>query len=60
MIIVPGKVLGSGVITKRVSVAAWKFSKSAREKIEKAGGRVMSIRELMSENPKGTNVRIMG
>ncbi len=59
-IIVPGKVLGSGVLTKKVTVAAWKFSRSAREKIEKAGGRVISIRELMDENPRGTNVRIMG
>ena len=59
-IIVPGKVLGSGVLTKKVSVAAWRFSKSAREKIEKAGGRALSIRELMMENPKGSNVRIMG
>jgi len=60
VIIVPGKVLGSGILTKKVNVAAWKFSKSAKEKIEKAGGRVMTIRELMMENPKGSNVRLMG
>ena len=60
VIIVPGKVLGSGVLTKKVSVAAWKFSVSAREKIEKAGGRALTIRQLLRENPKGSNVRIMG
>jgi large subunit ribosomal protein L15 len=34
------KVLGDGELTKAVSVRAHKFSASAREKIEKAGGKV--------------------
>ena len=58
-IVVPGKVLGSGNIKKNVSIAAWKFSKKAEEKIKKAGGRVLTLEELMNENPNGTRVRIM-
>ena len=58
--VVPGKVLGSGEITKPVTVAAWRFSESARRKIESAGGRVLSIWDLIRENPSGKNVRIMG
>lgn len=34
------KVLGNGELTKRLTVRAHRFSKGAREKIEKAGGRV--------------------
>jgi len=34
----PVKILGSGELTKKVSVAAHKFSESARKKIEAAGG----------------------
>lgn len=34
------KVLGDGQLTKKVTVQAKKFSKSAQEKIEKAGGKV--------------------
>lgn len=34
------KVLGDGELTKKVTVQAKKFSKSAVEKIEKAGGKV--------------------
>ncbi|HEX2644024.1 MAG TPA: 50S ribosomal protein L15 [Thermoanaerobaculia bacterium] len=34
----PVKVLGNGEIAKALKVTAHKFSKSAREKIEKAGG----------------------
>ncbi len=59
IIVVPGKVLGSGVLSKKVTVAAWKFSQKADEKIKNAGGRTLSILELIDENPKGSNVRIM-
>ncbi len=60
VIIVPGKVLGSGKITKKVIVSAFRFSKEAREKIEKAGGKVLTIDELMAVNPKGKGVKIIG
>ena len=32
------KILGQGDLTKKLTIAAHKFSGSAREKIEKAGG----------------------
>ncbi len=58
-VIVPGKVLGTGELDKAVIVAALKFSRSAKEKIIKAGGKVMTISELAKQNPKCSNVRIM-
>lgn len=58
-IVVPGKVLGSGELTKKVSVAAFNFSDSAYQKI-KEKGQAMSIQELMKNNPKGKKVRIIG
>ncbi|WP_290901424.1 50S ribosomal protein L18e [Ferroglobus sp.] len=57
--LIPGKVLGAGEISRAVKVAAFKFSESAKRKIEKAGGTCMSIEELIKENPKGSNVRIL-
>ena len=59
-VVVPGKVLGSGDLTKPVNVAAWRFSEQARTKIEAAGGKVLTIPELVSETPKGSGVRILG
>lgn len=59
-IVVPGKLLGSGNITKAVNVAAFKASESAKEKLESAGGKLMKIEELAASNPKGSGVRIMG
>ena len=58
-IIVPGKVLGSGDIDHNITVAAYQFSEGAVDKINKKG-KAISITELMKENPKGTNVRIIG
>ena len=37
------KILGSGNLTKKLNVTAAKFSKSAKEKIEKVGGKAQVI-----------------
>ncbi len=58
-IVVPGKVLGGGRITKAVTVAALSFSETAKKKILEAGGRCLTIRELVEQNPSGSGVRIM-
>ncbi len=46
------KVLGEGEISKKLKVSAHRFSKSAREKIEKAGGEVV---ELAGKKPVPKN-----
>ncbi len=58
-ILVPGKVLGSGVLDRPVEVAALNFSKSASTKIEKANGRCMTIEDLLAANPRGSQIRIL-
>lgn len=58
-IVVPGKVLGGGKITKAVTVAALSFSETAKKKITEAGGKCITIRELIETNPSGSGVRIM-
>ena len=58
-VIVPGKVLGSGELNHKLTVAAYSFSKSALEKINRAG-KAITINELMKTNPKGSKVRIIG
>jgi large subunit ribosomal protein L15 len=44
------KVLGDGDLTKRLKISAHRFSQSAREKIEKAGGQAI---ELPGKQPVG-------
>ena len=58
-VIVPGKVLGSGVLNQKISVAAIKFSGAAEEKITGADGVCMTIEELVQQNPEGKKVRIL-
>ena len=59
-VIVPGKVLGAGDLDHKISVAAFSFSKRAKEKIEHAGGECLTIQTLVNRNPKGTGVKIIG
>jgi len=58
-IVVPGKVLGGGKISKAVTVAALSFSETAKKKITEAGGKCITIKELIEINPSGSGVRIM-
>jgi len=58
-VVIPGIVLGYGELTKPLTVSAWKFSKPAKEKIEKIKGKAISIEELVKKNPTGTNVKIL-
>lgn len=58
--LIPGKVLSDGELTKKINIAAWNFSTKAEEKIKKAGGKTLTIEELMKNNPKGKDIRILG
>jgi large subunit ribosomal protein L18e len=60
VVVVPGKVLGAGLIDHPVTVAALWFSKSAKEKIEKVGGRALTIEQLILERPTGSGIKIIG
>jgi len=59
-VVVPGKVLAAGKLNHPISVAAFKFSGSARRKIAAAGGRALTIQQLVDENPSGRDARLMG
>jgi large subunit ribosomal protein L18e len=60
IIVVPGKVLGTGELDHRVTIAAYNFSKQALDKIARSKGTVYSIYEFMQKNPKGQKTRIIG
>lgn len=58
-VVVPGSVLGAGSIKKPVKVAAYRFSASAKKKIEEAGGKAITLEELLEENPSGKGVILL-
>jgi large subunit ribosomal protein L18e len=59
VIVVPGKVLGAGALNHPITVAAFGVSEKAKEKLAAAKAKFLSIPELVEENPKGTNVKII-
>ena len=59
-VVVPGKLLGAGTITKKMTVTAYSFTQSAMKKIEAAGGKCLSYNDFIKSNPKGTDVMVIG
>ncbi len=59
VVVVPGKVLGAGSLEKPVTVAAYAFSAEALRKIRAAGGRALTIKQLLEENKTARGVRIL-
>lgn len=57
VVAVPGKVLSAGLAVHPLTVAAFNFSKEAREKIAASGGKCVSLRELIGMKLK--NVKII-
>lgn len=58
-VIVPGKLLGDGNIAKKVTVVAFTASEGAIKKLEKAGGKFISIRDYIANKPDA-KIKILG
>jgi large subunit ribosomal protein L18e len=48
-LVVPGKILGQGQIKEKASVIAFEFSETAKEKIEKAGGKAIQVEKAIEQ-----------
>ncbi len=59
IIVVPGKVLGSGYLEKKVKISAMDASEKALKKIKASGSEFVSLVELAKEVPDGKNLKIM-
>ena len=57
-VIVPGKLLADGPLSKRLTVAAFAYSKEARAKIHAAGGVAITVHDLLKVKPDGAGVRL--
>jgi len=58
-VIIPGKVLGSGQLSKKVRICALGFSDSAREKLGKHKGEIVTILEEIHKNPKAEGLKVI-
>ena len=58
-VVVPGKLLADGPLSKRLTVAAFAYSADARSKIHAAGGVALTLHDLMKSKPDGAGVRLL-
>jgi large subunit ribosomal protein L18e len=59
IIVVPGKVLGNGAVSKKITIACYAISKSATRKLEASKIKRMTIEELLEKHPEGSGIRII-
>lgn len=60
VVIVPGKVLGSGKLDHKVTVCTFEFSESVRKlAMNDENLNLISIDDLLKQNPRGSNVKIL-
>ncbi|MEX0657157.1 MAG: 50S ribosomal protein L18e [Nitrosopumilaceae archaeon] len=56
----PGKVLGMGIISHKITVSSFSISNTAAKKIAEAGGKIISYKEIIEKFPTGKGVKILG
>jgi len=54
-----GRVLGEGNISKKIMISALGFSEQAKEKLAKAGCEMKTIKQEIEDNPKLEGVKIL-
>lgn len=59
IIVIPGKVLSSGEISKKLKIVAFSFSNEAKEKILNAKGEALYLIDEIKKNPSAKGVRIL-
>jgi large subunit ribosomal protein L18e len=60
VIVVPGKVLGTGNVSHKITLTSFSISNSAAKKIIESGGNIISFKEIIEKFPTGKGVRIIG
>ncbi len=58
IILIPGKVLGIGELDHKLTIACLEYSQSAKKKVESSGSKLISIEDLLIQNPKGSGIKI--
>lgn len=60
VVVIPGKVLGTGNISHKLTLCSFSISTAAAKKIKAAGGKIITYSDLISKFPTGKGVRIIG
>ncbi len=59
-VVFPGKVLGTGNVSHKITLCSFSISNSAVDKIIDNGGKLISFSDLIKQNPTGKGVVLLG
>jgi len=59
-VVFPGKVLGTGNISHKITLFSFSISESAANKIIEKGGKIITYLDLIEQNPTGKGVVLLG
>lgn len=57
-VVVPGKILSQGEVSKKVAIVAFAFSGKAKEKLLKTKSQAVTILDEIKKNPEGKGLRL--
>jgi len=60
ILFVPGKVLGTGNISHKITLCSFSISTSAAKKIIQSGGAILKSSDMIQKYPTGKNVMLIG
>ena len=60
ILFVPGKVLGTGSMSHKITLCSFSMSATAAKKIVQTGGKIMTYSEMIKKYPTGKGVIIFG
>jgi large subunit ribosomal protein L18e len=60
VIVVPGKILGTGNLSHKITLCSFSISTSGAKKVLQSGGKIFSLSELIKSHPTGKGVIIIG
>jgi large subunit ribosomal protein L18e len=60
VVIVPGKILGTGSLSHKISICSFSISTTGAKKITESGGKILDISQIIKNHPTGKGVKIIG
>ena len=60
VLFVPGKVLGTGNMSHKITLSSFSMSTTAAKKIIQTGGKIMTYSDMIEKYPTGKGVMIFG
>lgn len=60
VVVFPGKVLGTGILSHKITLCSFAMSSTAKHKILDSGGKILDYKDMIKEFPTGRGVTLLG